>query len=560
VIAWTSASFAGWTAGAGGSALAQGIAAALATFILEDVALVGSGLLVADGRLGFGTALAGVSIGIALGDLGLYAIGRYLGPKCLERGWISQRRFDVARSWLTNNLAATLFASRCVPGSRLPTLVGAGVLKAPAWRFGVLTSLAAFVWTLAILALTRELGEAVLPLLGRAKWIAAGVLLTVLGVWHFAGSRRRKARERLEDAGAPMPQPEEKIVSFFEFWPPWLFYIPVAVHYAGLALKHRSATLPTCANPSIYSGGMIRESKSEILGLVPEEFRRFVPRWTTFQKSTALPIDLDAQRARQRMRSANLDFPLVAKPDQGQRGAGVRLLRSESDLVHYLENFPEGVPFLLQELADYPAEAGIFYVRRPGDERGRILSVTLKHFPKVQGDGRRPLRELILADPRARIVQEIYFARHVKELDRVLADGEAFRLVFAGNHCQGAIFKDGRSLVTPELEARFDEIARSMPDFYFGRFDARFQDEESFRRGENFKIVEINGAGAEVTHIWDAQASLLGAYRDLFEQFRLLFEIGAANRARGVRPLGPIRFLADAAAYFRVSRGYPPAT
>ena len=37
---------------------------------------------------------------------------------------------------------------------------------------------------------------------------------------------------------------------------------------------------------------------------------------------------------------------------------------------------------------------------------------------------------------------------------------------------------------------------------------------------------------AEATHIWDASATLPDAYVTLFEQFRILFEIGAANRRR----------------------------
>jgi hypothetical protein len=49
----------------------------------------------------------------------------------------------------------------------------------------------------------------------------------------------------------------------------------------------------------------------------------------------------------------------------------------------------------------------------------------------------------------------------------------------------------------------FEEIARDLPEFYFGRFDVRFPDIESLRRGEDVTVVEINGAGSEGTHIWD---------------------------------------------------------
>ncbi|MCH7978295.1 MAG: hypothetical protein IH935_04875 [Acidobacteria bacterium] len=77
--------------------------------------------------------------------------------------------------------------------------------------------------------------------------------------------------------------------------------------------------------------------------------------------------------------------------------------------------------------------------------------------------------------------------------------------------------------------------------------------------GNNDEGVEINGAGAEATHIWDPEASLSGAYATLFEQFRVLFAISHENRLKGHRPLGPIRFLKDVLLYHKVARKYPLA-
>ena len=53
------------------------------------------------------------------------------------------------------------------------------------------------------------------------------------------------------------------------------------------------------------------------------------------------------------------------------------------------------------------------------------------------------------------------------------------------------------------------------------------------KAGRNFQIVELNGAASEATNIYDARNTLRSAYRTLFQQWRLVFEIGAANRARG---------------------------
>jgi hypothetical protein len=327
--------------------------------------------------------------------------------------------------------------------------------------------------------------------------------------------------------------------------------------------------LPTAANPSSYAGGLIGESKSQILTLVGSEHRRWIAPWTTVDADT----DDVLAYAIAAMESSGLDFPVVAKPDVGQRGDGVRPVRDIAELAAYLETFPRGGRVMLQTLVgdhgtqrapdSHPSglgdarEAGVLWWRRPDDDHGTVFSMTLKLFPAVVGDGAQTTRELIEQDPRARAISSLYHQRHRDRLDEVLPTGERLPLVFAGNHCQGAVFRDGTALVTPELAARIDAIADSMPEFWFGRFDIRFDDLEAFLRGEDLHIVEINGAAAEATHIWDASMTLGAAYRTLFRQFRALFEIGAANRRRGHRPLGALRVLRDALAYRRLSADYP---
>src|SRR3546814_13892186 len=82
-----------------------------------------------------------------------------------------------------------------------------------------------------------------------------------------------------------------------------------------------------------------------------------------------------------------------------------------------------------------------------------------------------------------------------------------------------------------------------MPEFYFGRFDVRFRSVEALGRGEDFQILEVNGASAEAIHIWDPEQTIGETYRVLFAQFRLLYEIGAGNRDRGPRPISLPGFL-----------------
>ncbi len=347
--------------------------------------------------------------------------------------------------------------------------------------------------------------------------------------------------------GMPPLDQQGPALSFFEFWPMWAFYPPIMVYAAWLMLRYRGALLPTAANPSFPGGGFFGESKAEILALATRHVPEWVAPFVRLERPASPGDDLAEERdaALAALAAAGLALPVVAKPDLGCRGAGVKLVRSAEDLRAYLAAFPAGATYLLQQLVPFEGEAGIFYCRRPGEARGRIVSITLKYFPHVTGDGVHTLRELILADARAGRLAHLYLGRHTARLDEVPAAGESIRLAFAGSHSRGAIFRNGTHLVTPELEARFEAIAQALPEFHFGRFDVRFEDFAEVQQGRAFTILEINGAGAESTHIWDRRTGLFEAWRDLMRQYRWLFEIGHANRARGFRPMRWSQFLRD---------------
>ena len=347
-------------------------------------------------------------------------------------------------------------------------------------------------------------------------------------------------------AGMPPLDQTGKPLSFFEFWPMWAFYPPVLLYVLWLMLRFRGAMLPTVANPSFPGGGFYGESKAAILDLAAQH----IPEWVAPFIAVDRPADLDdPQRQHDTLRKVlaeladkGLALPVVAKPDLGCRGAGVVLVKDEAALATYLRSFPAGARLLLQKYVPFEGEAGIFYCRHPHAAQGRIISITLKYFPYVYGDGKHTLRELIQADRRAGALSHLYLRRHAQRLDDIPPPGQAIRLAFAGSHSRGAIFRNGTHWVTPDMEQRFDAISQRLPEFYFGRYDIRFADFEAVRQGRDFTIVEVNGAGAESTHIWDRGTSIFKAWADLFTQYKLLFQIGRANRDRGFQPLSVAEF------------------
>ncbi len=344
------------------------------------------------------------------------------------------------------------------------------------------------------------------------------------------------------NSGLPPLDLSQKPASYFEFWPAWFFYIPVALYWLLLALRYRSFGLPMAVNPYIPFGGMVGESKFEILQQAGASARHYIlpyavrtaPSDKVLYKcddSLAAHLDNDCQA----MEEAGISFPCVVKPEFGCRGAGVQVLQGKTDLRAYLQAFPTDRRYILQQLAPYAAEAGVFYERMPGAECGRVTSITLKYRPVVVGDGRRNLKALILCDPRAALLKQLYLQKNASRLSYVPRQGEQIALAFAGSHCRGSIFRNGNEYITPSLTKKIDGIMRDFPGFHYGRLDIKFENITSLQAGEDFCIIEVNGVSSEKTHIWDSRSTLREVFATLFEQYRTLFRMGHEIRASGVK-------------------------
>jgi pimeloyl-ACP methyl ester carboxylesterase/membrane protein DedA with SNARE-associated domain len=499
-----------------------------ATFVSEDLTCISAGLLAREARIDFFVAILGCLLGIFITDIWLWGMGRVFGRRVLGWRWISRRvppaTVDRFGERFDRHLGKAVVASRFLPGTRLPMYVAAGIVSKRPAAFIVWLLVAASIWTPILVLAAMIFGpaaakpfEAILGV-GWPSWVGAVLLLFfLLRIVSLLSSWR--GRRRLAAAVSKLWR--------WEFWPVWLFYVPVFPWIAWLMIRYRGITTPTAANPAMPHGGFVGESKGEILSRLPAE-------WV--QPSMLVPPGRPESRLdtmRRHIDTAGWSFPLVLKPDEGQRGIGLKLARDWADVEGYFESNPRAV--LVQTYNLGPLEAGVFYYRFPREATGRIFSVTDKAFPEVEGDGRSTLERLILRHPRLRMQWKVFTQRLAGRLSSVPAEGERLRLAVAGNHCQGTMFLDGRQLVTPALERVFDAIAQHYDGFFFGRFDIRYVSAESLRSGRDFKIIELNGVTSESTNVYDPSWSLLRAYRTLGRQWTLAFRIGDANRKNGHR-------------------------
>lgn len=308
----------------------------------------------------------------------------------------------------------------------------------------------------------------------------------------------------------------------WEYWPFSIVQFPLIIYWLWLALRARSLFFFSASNPSIPTGGMMGESKFDILTKIPKQY---IP------KTILINPPISKDKLMKLLQEENLSYPLVFKPDIGERGWMVHRIFNELDLELYLKKIK--TDFLIQELVDLPIELAVFYVRFPNQEKGTITSITKKGMLTVVGDGIATLQQLILTHDRAKLQWDLLSKKLAHRLEEVIPTAESIELVSIGNHCLGTTFLNANDLINDKLVSVFDSISKKIEGFYFGRYDLRTASIEDLYEGK-IRIMELNGCGAEPAHIYHPGASLFRAWKTLFVHWKTMYRISVQNHKRGV--------------------------
>lgn len=312
----------------------------------------------------------------------------------------------------------------------------------------------------------------------------------------------------------------------YEYWPIWFFYLPIGIYITYLAIKARSVTFFTNVNPSIKDSGIIRYSKFEVLSFIPDHLK---PKGVLINTGGNNFVLHDYFK-----------YPVIAKPDMGERGKGVALIESDVDLKKYRQVFQQDI--IIQEFCNFPHEAAVFYVRKPSESKGKITSFTTKEFLHVVGDGKKSIGELMSMTFRARLQK----GRISQETLKIIPErNEYVKIEPIGNHNRGTRFINSNHLISQNLVTVFDDISKKIDGYYYGRYDLKFNTIEEMEKGSNFKIVELNGINSEPVHIYDQQTGLINAYIDFFTHMRYMYDISEENKARGYKRTPVIKFWAS---------------
>ena len=308
-------------------------------------------------------------------------------------------------------------------------------------------------------------------------------------------------------------------VSHWEYWPYQIVYVPIYFQYLYYALRTRSFFYFNASNPTMKNGGFFMESKKEIYDLIPHKY---------YPKTILISPSENIEAVFEKCNNKNIKFPLIAKPDIGLRGTAVKKINTSVDLIQYHNKTTFN--YLIQNIIPYEKEIGLFYVRFPNEEKGSITGIVEKEFLTVEGNGKNTIEELLQKNPRFAFQIPVLKIELKEKIKTILSENELLNLVPYGNHCRGSKFIDASDKITPQLIATFNEICKQIDGFYFGRMDIMFSSYEDLEKGENFEIVEINGAASEPTHIYDPKHSLFFGWKELIKHFHFMYKVSKMNK------------------------------
>lgn len=553
----------------------------LETFVQEDLAILTGGVLATNDTLPVSVVFLTLLAGLMTGDLFIYGLGWGANKIPWLYRKIYSEKVEKARARIQENLTSTLVLVRLVPGLLFPTYIACGFIGVSFGQFALTTLATGATYTAIFLTILVKVGEAFIPVIGH--WIWFVIFASGLTVMTFRFLKQRKLaaltadntvlpvepvspEETRELKGMPSLRAISRRVAVSEKIPQSLFYSPVAFRWLLMGIKYRNLLLPTVSNPLIEAGGLWGESKSRLMDQIDPNQREWVAPYSTVSISSGTGENEMVSKVAEAMNQMSLKFPVVVKPDIGWQGYGVRAIGNEQELRSYLTLYPKDTTLIIQQLIPWEGEAGVFYSRLPGEENGKIISLTLRYYPHVIGDGIHTVSQLLEQNERTRFKLRFYSGKEIlhkglskDKLNTIPPKGEVFRLAFIGSIRVGGLYRDGSEYITRSLQNRFSSIGKSMPEFYFGRFDIKFKSVESLMAGEDFRIFEVNGAGAEAIHVWDASTPLLKMYRELFRYQSLMFEISDLNRKRGFKPMQIKEFYSFTKDYNSLISSYPPS-
>lgn len=312
-------------------------------------------------------------------------------------------------------------------------------------------------------------------------------------------------------------------VSHWEYWPWQLVYVPIFIQYGWQSIKYGSFAYPTIINrPYMEFGGIVEESKWDMYLKSPKN---------NTPNTALLPSLYEKEEWESFLEKHNLEFPLIVKPDLGMRGKGILKINGIEELMEFRPC--SKYKFLIQEFLSYSNEIGLFIFKNPKSDQWQISSIMERKFPTIIGDGKNNIEQLIRKNSRTFLQLDRWKSQERFDFGKILREGEELKLDHIGNHRLGTKFMDVQFRNNEALLKSITKYCEQIEGLEYGRLDIVFNSWEELNQGENFSVIEINGANAEPSHIYDPKHSIFYAWSGLYFHFRMQYLIAKKARKKG---------------------------
>lgn len=324
-----------------------------------------------------------------------------------------------------------------------------------------------------------------------------------------------------------MTRLEQYLVKKWEFWPQSIVHFPTAVFYFIMGLRARNFLFFTNISNDYKDCNIENSSKYFVYSKLQQVY---FPITQLINKDKRSNLSLDLY--------PDLSYPIIAKPNIGKRGLAASLLYNNVDLQNYSKK--ANYDILLQEYINYSNECGIFYIRIPHVQKGKITSIGIKKLVAVTGDGRSTLQEL-LSQSDITLSDANTITNQYDLYTTILKDGEELVIEPIGSHNRGTMISSGDHLINDQLLQVIETSLKGL-ELYYGRLDIKYQTWEELLKG-HFKIIEVNTITSEPLSIYDHGVPMIRKYRIFYNHIKSMFHISEQLKKDGRKRLSISEFI-----------------
>lgn len=248
-----------------------------------------------------------------------------------------------------------------------------------------------------------------------------------------------------------------------------------------------------------------------------------------------------------------IEFPVIAKPDKGVTGLGIKKCRSLDQLNAYL-TAARAMRVRIESFVDLPIEYGVMFYFHPKTKESEI-SIVEKRYPRVIGDSERTLKTLIARAARCnrKLRLEDIHRRLRNRLNEIPGKGEEIVLDYVGNGTNGSTFQEVPMVGdTEKLRAFLIEELYVQAGICFTRMDVKATSLDALLAGD-FILIEHNGVKSEPLQIFIKELPVAVRYKYYKHHFRTMRSISQQQRELGHNP---VSFLEGIVEFYRQQKRF----